>query len=127
MSKVFLGGTCNGSTWRDEIIPKLDCDFFNPVVDDWNEECQAEEERQKNRECDIHLYVITSDMMGVFSIAEAVQSSNDPSCTTVFTVIQDGFSTSQTKSLKAVSDLVNRNGAYTFHDLDNTTAQLNHI
>ena len=23
MKRVFLGGTCNESTWRDELIPKL--------------------------------------------------------------------------------------------------------
>ena len=32
--KVFLGGTCNESTWRDELIKKLKIDYFNPVVDD---------------------------------------------------------------------------------------------
>ena len=35
---VFLGGTCNGSTWRDELIPMLEVSFFNPVVPDWNGE-----------------------------------------------------------------------------------------
>lgn len=36
--RVFLGGTCNGSMWRDKLIKDLKCDFFNPVVDDWTEE-----------------------------------------------------------------------------------------
>ena len=27
--KVFLGGTCNGSKWRDEIIKLLEIDYFN--------------------------------------------------------------------------------------------------
>ena len=127
MSKVFLGGTCNGSTWRDKIIPQLTVDYFNPVVKDWNEDCQAEEERQKELSCNTHLYIITSEMTGVFSIAEAVQSSNNTAITTVFTVLQEGFSESQLKSLKAVSDLVNRNGAYTFHSLIDTVNQLNHL
>lgn len=50
MIKVFLGGTCNDSNWRDVIMPMLlkrGIEYFNPVVDDWNDECQAEEERQK--------------------------------------------------------------------------------
>jgi len=34
MNKVFLGGTCNESTWRDELIPMLEIDYFNPVVDE---------------------------------------------------------------------------------------------
>ena len=50
-NKVFLGGTCNNSTWRNELIPLLNIDYFNPVVEDWTPECQAEEERQKNEEC----------------------------------------------------------------------------
>lgn len=33
--KVFLGGTCNDTTWRDELIKKLKINYFNPVVDDW--------------------------------------------------------------------------------------------
>ena len=37
--KVFLGGTCNNSKWRDKLIPMLNIDYFNPVVDDWTEEC----------------------------------------------------------------------------------------
>ena len=43
MKKVFLGGTCNGSTWRNELIPKLTIDYFNPVVDNWKEENYKQE------------------------------------------------------------------------------------
>ena len=67
--KVFLGGTCNESTWRDELIKKLKIDYFNPVVDDWTEECYKEELRQREI-CDYCLYVITPKMTGVYSIAE---------------------------------------------------------
>ena len=31
--KVFLGGAGNESTWRNQIIPMLNIDYFNPVVD----------------------------------------------------------------------------------------------
>ena len=30
--KVFLGGTCAESKWREKLIPLLQCDYFNPVV-----------------------------------------------------------------------------------------------
>ena len=53
--KVFLGGTCAESKWRDNIIPQLKCEYFNPVVDDWTPECQKIEEREK-RICEYHLY-----------------------------------------------------------------------
>ena len=62
--KVFLGGTCNESTWRDDLIKKLEIDYFNPVVEDWTEECMAEEIRQRES-CDYCLYVITPRMTGV--------------------------------------------------------------
>ncbi|WP_235906015.1 nucleoside 2-deoxyribosyltransferase domain-containing protein [Ginsengibacter hankyongi] len=29
MKKVFLGGTCNGSTWRDTLIKDLQIDYFS--------------------------------------------------------------------------------------------------
>lgn len=73
--KVFLGGTCNESTWRDELIKKLKIDYFNPVVDDWTEECYKEELRQREI-CDYCLYVITPRMTGVYSIAEVIDDSN---------------------------------------------------
>ena len=76
MKKVFLGGTCNESTWRNELIPLLEnagVEYFNPVVDNWTPECQEEEYHQKEI-CDLHLYLITKKMKGVFSIAEAVAS-----------------------------------------------------
>jgi hypothetical protein len=122
MSKVFLGGTCNGSKWRDKLIPLLtiDVDYFNPVVEDWTPECQAEEYRQKEI-CDIHLYVITPKMTGVFSIAELIDSSNKNPKGTVFMILSkdenDEFTSGQLKSLHAVSDMAgNKNGAKGFFD-----------
>ena len=73
--KVFLGGTCNGSKWREELIPKLTIDYFDPVVEDWTPECQQEEIRQREI-CDIVLHVITPKMKGAYAIAEAVDDSN---------------------------------------------------
>ncbi len=35
--KVFLGGTCSGYDWRNDLIPKLVCDFYNPIVRDLNQ------------------------------------------------------------------------------------------
>ena len=45
--KVFLGGTMNKSQWREQMIANLECDYFNPMVDVWDEKAQKEEERQK--------------------------------------------------------------------------------
>ncbi len=38
--RVFLGGTCAGPDYRNEFIPLLKCDYFNPVVTDWDEKAQ---------------------------------------------------------------------------------------
>lgn len=113
--RVFLGGTCNESTWRDEITPLLNAagiETFNPVVDDWNEEAQRNELRAR-LECDICLYVITPKKIGDYSIAEAVDDSNKRPERTMFALMdKDGdkeFSTPQKKSLRAVGDLISRN------------------
>ena len=73
--KVFLGGTCTGHNWREQIIPKLHCDYFNPLVENWTEECRLIEEKEK-KICDYHLYVINGFMTGVYSIAEIVDDAH---------------------------------------------------
>lgn len=91
MNKVFLGGTCADSTWRYELIDSIDIPYFNPVVDDWTPECQAVEEAEKEVDCNIHLYVITSAMKGVCSIAEAIESAHMTNKATILHVIPTGF------------------------------------
>lgn len=104
--KIFLGGTCNNTTWRDELIPHLNVNYFNPVVEDWTPECQEIEEREKSKECNIHLYVITKEMKGVFSIAEAVESATNKDKTLIFAVLSPGFDEDQLKSLQATANLL---------------------
>jgi hypothetical protein len=127
--KVFLGGTFN-SAWREALIPLLTIDFFNPVVKDWNPECQAEEIRQREV-CDVCLYVITPRMTGVYAIAEVIDDSNKRPDKTVFCFINAAhfeipvqdlekdenrgnvltFKEAQLKSLTAVGKMVEANGA----------------
>jgi hypothetical protein len=115
--KVFLGGTCNESTWRDILIPYLKIDYFNPVVKDWTPECQEEEIRQRNN-CDILLYTITPKMTGVYSIAEVVDDSNKRPEKTVFVVLlkdsYEMFDVSQAKSLSSVDKMIVKNGGKTY-------------
>jgi hypothetical protein len=126
--KVFLGGTCNGSNWRDRIIPMIDIEFFNPVVDDWTPERMAEELRQRE-ECDVCLYVITPKMTGVYSIAEAIDDSNKRPARTVFVRLrEDGdkrFTDGQWKSLGAVAQMVERNGGAAFDSLESAATRIN--
>ena len=116
--KVFLGGTCNNSTWREKLIPMITIDFYNPVVEDWTPDCMAEEIKQRET-CDFVLYVITPEMTGVYSIAESVDDSNKRPEKTIFCFLTEPiitgegtkfFDTHQTKSLNAVGKMVNENG-----------------
>lgn len=118
MKRVFLGGTCNGSTWRDTLIPQLTkVDYFNPVVSNWTPECQAEEIRQRET-CDYCLYVISPKMTGIYSIAEVVDDSNKRPDKTLFLFLDKDedaiFTPHQLKSLRQTAKMVEKNGARVF-------------
>lgn len=126
--KVFLGGTCNESTWREELIKMLEIDYFNPVVEDWTPECMEEEFKQR-KECDLCLYTITPKMTGVYSIAEVVDDSHRRPEKTILCVLHtDGFfvfQPAQIKSLDAVADMIYTNGAIAFGSLEEVADYLN--
>ena len=70
----FLGGTCNESTWRDSLIKLLKVKYFNPVVENWNEDAIKIEEIVKNN-ASAPLYVITPKQTGFYGLVEAVIST----------------------------------------------------
>lgn len=112
--RIFLGGTCNGSTWRDELIPMLKengIDYFNPVVEDWTPECQLIEEDEKNNKCNVHLYVITKEMQGTYSIAEMIHSAH----------LANMYGTSVDKVVFAVLD----EGTWQKHEMNSFGAVMN--
>ena len=131
--KVFLGGTCNGSAWRDNLIKQLKIDYFNPVGDDWNEECYQEELKQR-KICDYCLYVITPKMTGMYSIAEVIDDSNKRPKKTIFCLLREDevkdsynirFEPSQYRSLDRVGRMVKDNGAQYFTSLEEVSKFLN--
>lgn len=126
--KVFLGGTCNESLWREYLINLLKIDYFNPVVEDWTPECQEEEIKQR-KECDFVLYVITPKMTGVYSIAELIDDSNKQPNKTLFCFLESdreaSFSKGQIKSLEAVANMVVHNGGRFFSEIDSVAKFLN--
>lgn len=131
MKKVFLGGTCNESKWRDDLIVQLDpsvIDYYNPVVDDWTPECQEEEIKQRE-ECYYVLYVITPKITGVYSIAEVVDDSNKKPEKTLFCILEIDenkiFDKGQLKSLSSVSKMVSNNGGKVFKSLNDIAKFLN--
>lgn len=143
--KVFLGGTCAETVWREKLISMLHCEYFNPVVDDWTEECMKEEIQQRNT-CDYCLYVITPSMQGVYSIAEVVDDSNKRPNKTILCVLSEeisygevnpakmlydypsdkiNFSIAEMKSLEQVGKMIQRNGAKYFRSLKEVADFLN--
>lgn len=128
MVKVFLGGTVNQSNWRDIMMPQLEIDYFNPVVEDWNEEAYERELRER-QECDFCLYLITPRMTGFYSVAEVVDDSNKRPERTLFCVLEedDGqtFDAHQKKSLIAVGKMVAINGGRWFRSMEEVITFLN--
>ena len=110
--KVALFGTCNNSTWREELIPLLKVDYFNPVVLDWKPE-DAENEIKQREICDFILYVITPKMTGVFAIAELTKDAIlIPEKTIICFLETDGdneFDKAQLKSINATKKLIEDN------------------
>ena len=110
--KVFLGGTCNGSNWRDLLIPMLNIDYFNPVVENWTPECQARELEEREN-ADFCLYFITPKITGFYSMSEVADDSNKRLQKTTFSYCEEDsgkFEPHQLKSLIATGKLVERNG-----------------
>lgn len=133
MKRVFLGGTCNESKWRDHLITKLDpnsIEYFNPVVEDWTEECM-EIEKHERKHCDFCLYTITPRITGVYSIAEVVDDSNKRPEKTILCILdKDGsekFTKGQLKSLEQVGKMVKDNGGIVFTNLDDVAKYLNKV
>lgn len=130
MLKVFLGGTTNKSDWRGRLIPLLnhDVEYFNPVVEDWTEECKAAEiwERENSDYC---LYVITPKIMLYYSIAEVVDDSNKRPEQTIFCVVWDDdgvkFNKDQESSMLSVLKMVDNNGAIVCTSLESVASLLN--
>ena len=128
--RVFLGGTCNGSEWRTNLIAMLgeEVEYFNPVVADWGIEAQNNEILEKQN-CDYHLYVLTPAMSGVFSVAEAVESSIRLKKNCLFCVLEEDagkeFTSEMRRSIQAVTRLVADNGAVAFSSLKDVADHLN--
>jgi len=128
MKKVFLGGTVNKSEWRNQLIEKLDIQYFNPVVDEWTDEAYKMELKERET-CDYCLYVLTPKMDGYYSVAEVIDDSNKRPEKTVLCILpKDGtteFSKFQVKSMNAISKMVEKNGGLVLSTLEEVANHLN--
>jgi hypothetical protein len=130
--KVFLGGTCASSTWREELIPQLadTVETFNPVVPNWTPECQAEEDMHRETD-DICLYVITPEGEGFYSFVEVTDDSNKRPERTVLCVLMEAngkkFEGHMAKCVLKTMKVVAKNGVVVFDNLDDLANYLNNI
>lgn len=126
--KVFLGGTCSGWKWRNELQPLLKCDFYNPIVKNWSEKDRLREVRERET-ADYVLYGITNGIKGVYSIAEVVDDSNKRPEKTLFLNLykEDDrqFTKQMNHSLKAVENLLKENGVKCFDTIESVAEFLN--
>lgn len=128
MKKVFLGGTCNKSKWRDTVIERLKIEYFNPMLDVWTEE-GFQRELIEREICDYCLYVITPKLVGTYSIAELIDESNKRPEKTLFCYLKTDedkeFTKEQCISLDKIAIMVQKNGGKYFDKLDDIIDYLN--
>lgn len=74
---------------------------------------------------DYVLYVITSGLKGVYSIAEIIDDSNKRPEKTLICVLYDGINNQMRRSLKATLNLAESNGATVFNDFKEIANFLN--
>ena len=128
--KVFLGGTCGKSTWRDELMKKLsgDVEAFNPVVPNWTPECQAVEDQHKQND-DIVLFVITPETKSPYSISEITRSAIVDPTRTMVCVLQEAngatFEAHETKAWTKILKDIRKDGAAVCESLDEVANTLN--
>lgn len=122
--KVFLGGTCSGYKWRDDLIPLLKCNYYNPIVKNWSEADRLREVHERET-ADYVLYVITSGIKGVYSIAEIIDDSNKRPEKTILCVLYDGIEKTMAHSLEAVVNLAKSNGITVCQSLPDIAEFLN--
>ncbi|XP_053601274.1 uncharacterized protein raw isoform X3 [Plodia interpunctella] len=79
--EVFLGGSCNPTTWRSDIaIPMLKTmgiTYFNPQVDDWSMEL-VEVEHQAKAKARALLFVLDSETRAVAAAVEVAHLAAAP-------------------------------------------------
>jgi hypothetical protein len=133
MKKIFLGGTCNNSKWRESLKTKLNIEYFDPQVPNWTPEAQKQEIVERNIS-DYVLYTITPLMTGVYSIAEVVDDSNKRPEKTLLCIMEndtgpDGktvsFPPHTLKSLYATAKMVKQNGGSVYSSLEDVATRVN--
>jgi hypothetical protein len=90
---VYLGGSCNPTTWRKDIaIPLLEAagiTYYNPQVDNWTPEL-VDIERKAKAKAGNYLFVIDSQTRAISSMIEAAGLVTLVIPEIMYLVIEDG-------------------------------------
>ncbi len=131
--RVYLGGTQNGSMWREQFIGHLNMDCIVPETrnDKWSDIDRLKDNEVKST-CDIHLYAITPMMVGVYNIAETLESclKYKDKKTIVCIMDIDGFlhfNDKVYKDLKLIGNLITDNGGEVFYALGDAISFLKQL
>jgi hypothetical protein len=126
--KVFLGGTVNGSKWRNPVKEKLTIDYFDPVVEDWTD-AAYERELSERRYCNYVLYVLTPKMTGYYAVAEVTDDSYHRPDRTIYCYLPtdggESFTPDQIKEFEYLGKTVVKNGGVWLTSLDEIVSFLN--
>ena len=112
MAQVFLGGSCNPTTWRQDVaIPMLEkagVTFYNPQVDKWHSSLVALEAQAK-KDADVLLFVVDGQTRATASMIEIVgQVGKERTVVACFSDIPDGMEISgETVTGRQLKDLNN--------------------
>nr|XP_032513238.1 uncharacterized protein LOC116767135 isoform X2 [Danaus plexippus plexippus] len=103
--EVFLGGSCNPTTWRSDIaipmLKKMGITYFNPQVEDWSTELIEVEHRAK-AEARALLFVLDSETRAVAASVEAAHLAAAPRD---LLLVLRPYSRHQTIGRETISDL----------------------
>lgn len=122
---VFLGGTCANSTWRSELIEKLDANvpYFDPQVAEWTEADAAREDACKPV-ARFNVFVITGDALGTYSGWEIHEEATKGASKLIFCTVGE-LPANQVKGIGKIKKGLTRMGATVCESLDEIAAILN--
>lgn len=127
---VFLGGT-HHSDWRKDFLKLIkesgsNIKCYEPVLENWTyENVVIENLVKQNSNC--HVYVLTPNMVGMYSIAEMIDSAHDSDVETYFYIKdeepnKDGdmiyWNPRMLNSLYSISNMMIKHGAHKAHSME---------
>lgn len=126
---IGLFGTCADSDWRGKLIPLLNYPYFNPVVDDWDEQAREKENQVKDTAAAV-VFTITPRQTGFYSFVELTDLAiRDPKRLYPCFLNDDAgasWSEAQQASIDAIKEyLTNVCGVVVYTDLESLSVALN--